>query len=198
MLSQFFDRHTELLNQATAAIHKRGYWSAFAEMPSPKAYGDTANDNGKLAFEAYRNRLFDFGQPGNAGQTGQEASPFGIDLGITYNKSDLNALFPLIHEATRAWRNAGPEAWVGVALESLNRLNKRSFEIAYAVMHTSSKLRDDSCCSTSKPVPSDIRMSISTSCGIVVSISCTLLSTLPAVPASFSSGANCCIKSFMT
>jgi phenylacetic acid degradation protein paaN len=136
MSSQFFDRHAELLNQATAAIHKRGYWSAFAEMPSPKAYGETANDNGKLAFEAYRNRLFGFGQPGNAGQTGQESSPFGIDLGVTYNKSDLNALFPPIHEATRAWRNAGPEAWVGVALESLNRLNKRSFEIAYAVMHT--------------------------------------------------------------
>jgi phenylacetic acid degradation protein paaN len=136
MSSQFFDRHAELLNQATAAIHKRGYWSAFAEMPSPKTYGETANDDGKRALEAHKDRLFDLRQPGDAGPTGQEASPFGIDLGITYNKSDLNALFPAIHEATLAWRNAGPETWAGVALESLNRLNKRSFEIAYAVMHT--------------------------------------------------------------
>jgi phenylacetic acid degradation protein paaN len=136
MSSQFFDRHTELLNQATEAIHKRGYWSAFSEMPSPKAYGETANDDGKLAFEAHKHRLFDLAQPGNAGPTGEEASPFGIDLGITYNRSDLNALFPAIHDATRAWRDAGPETWAGVALESLNRLNKRSFEIAYAVMHT--------------------------------------------------------------
>jgi phenylacetic acid degradation protein paaN len=136
MSSQFFDRHTELLNQATEAIHKRSYWSAFSEMPSPKAYGETANNDGKLAFEAHKNRLFDLGQPGNAGPTGEEASPFGVDLDITYNKSDLNALFPAIHEATRAWRDAGPETWVGVALESLTRLNKRSFEIAYAVMHT--------------------------------------------------------------
>jgi phenylacetic acid degradation protein paaN len=136
MSPQFFDRHAELLNQAISAIHKRGYWSAFAEMPSPKAYGETANDEGKLAFEARKNRLFDLGQPGSTGQTGREVSPFGIDLGITYNKSDLNALFLSIHEATRTWQTAGPEAWVGVALESLNRLNRRSFEIAYAVMHT--------------------------------------------------------------
>jgi phenylacetic acid degradation protein paaN len=136
MSSQFFDRHTELLNQAAEAIHKRGYWSAFSEMPSPKAYGETANNDGKLAFEAHKNRLFDLGQPGNAGLTGEEASPFGVDLDITYNKPDLNVLFPAIHEATRAWRDAGSETWAGVALESLNRLNKRSFEIAYAVMHT--------------------------------------------------------------
>jgi phenylacetic acid degradation protein paaN len=136
MSSEFFERHSQLLNQAIAAIHTRGYWSAFAEMPSPKTYGETANDDGKLAFEAHKNRLFDLDQPGDVGRAGEETSPFGIDLGLTYNKSDLNALFSGIHEATRAWRNAGPEAWVGVALESLNRLNKRSFEIAYAVMHT--------------------------------------------------------------
>jgi phenylacetic acid degradation protein paaN len=136
MSPQFFDRHSELLNQATAAIQKRGYWSAFAEMPSPKAYGETANSDGKSAFEAHHNRLFDLGQPRGVGHAGQEVSPFGIDLGTTYNKSDLKVLFPAIHEAAEAWRSAGPEVWVGVALESLTRLNKRSFEIAYSVMHT--------------------------------------------------------------
>ncbi|MBV9406228.1 MAG: phenylacetic acid degradation protein PaaN, partial [Acidobacteriaceae bacterium] len=39
-------------------------------------------------------------------------------------------------KAAMAWRRAGPETWCGVALEILTRLNKRSFEIAYAVMHT--------------------------------------------------------------
>jgi phenylacetic acid degradation protein paaN len=136
MSSQFFDRHSELLNQATAAIQKRGYWSAFAEMPSPKAYGEAANSDGKLAFEAHHNKLFDLSQPGGVGHTGQEVSPFGIDLGTTYGKSDLNALFPAINEAAQGWRAAGPEVWVGVALEALTRLNKRSFEIAYSVMHT--------------------------------------------------------------
>ena len=94
MSSQFFDRHSELLNQATVAIQKRGYWSAFAEMPSPKAYGETANSDGKLAFEAHHNKLFNLSQPGGVDHTGQEVSPFGIDLGTTYGKSDLNVLFP--------------------------------------------------------------------------------------------------------
>jgi len=132
----FFDQHSELLNQATTAIRQRGYWSAFAEMPSPKAYGETANNDGKLAFEAHHHKTFDVGQPGNVGQTKGEVSPFGIDLDTTYNKSDLGVLFPAIHQAAKQWQDAGPEAWVGVALESLVRLNKRSFEIAYSVMHT--------------------------------------------------------------
>jgi phenylacetic acid degradation protein paaN len=136
MSSEFFDRHAELLGQATKAIQQRGYWSPFAEMPSPKAYGETANNDGKLAFESHQNKIFNIGQPGSVGQTRKEVSPFGIDLNTTYNKSDLNVLFPAIHEAARAWRAAGPEVWVGVALESLIRLNKRSFEIAYSVMHT--------------------------------------------------------------
>jgi phenylacetic acid degradation protein paaN len=136
MSSDFFDRHAELLGQATKAIQQRGYWSPFAEMPSPKAYGETANNDGKLAFESHQNKLFNIGQPGSVGQTRKEVSPFGIDLNTTYNKSDLDVLFPAIHEAAKAWRAAGPEVWVGVALESLIRLNKRSFEIAYSVMHT--------------------------------------------------------------
>src|SRR6202453_4219332 len=136
MSSEFFDRHSELLHQATTAIQQRGYWSAFAETPSPKAYGETANGDGKLAFEARQHKLFDLGQPGISGQTEKEVSPFGIDLNTTYNKSDLNVLFPAIHQAALTWRDAGPETWVGVALESLMRLNKKSFEIAYSVMHT--------------------------------------------------------------
>jgi phenylacetic acid degradation protein paaN len=41
-----------------------------------------------------------------------------------------------IETAQRSWRKAGPEAWVGVSLEILDRINKASFEIANAVMHT--------------------------------------------------------------
>jgi phenylacetic acid degradation protein paaN len=136
MSSQFFDRHSELLKQATNAIQQRGYWSAFAEMPSPKAYGETANNDGKTAFEAHLHKNFDLGQPGSGSHVGKELSPFGIGLDTTYNSSDLSVLFPAIQEASKSWREAGAEAWVGVALESLARLNKKSFEVAYSVMHT--------------------------------------------------------------
>ncbi len=136
MSENLFSRHQELLEKAVDAINKRGYWSAFAEMPSPKVYGETANDEGKKAFEARLHKLFALEQPGTVGQVGKEESPFGIDLGITYPKADLDVLFPAIENAAAGWRSAGPEVWVGVALETLVRLNKRSFELAYAVMHT--------------------------------------------------------------
>ncbi|HTN65809.1 MAG TPA: phenylacetic acid degradation protein PaaN [Burkholderiaceae bacterium] len=136
MPAPFFERHRPLLDQAAESIVTRGYWSAYAEMPSPKVYGDTANDEGKAAFDALLEKPFALEQAATVDRVGQEASPYGFDLGITYPKADPDALFAAIEAASPAWRKAGPEAWVGVSLEILQRLNKRSFEIAYAVMHT--------------------------------------------------------------
>jgi phenylacetic acid degradation protein paaN len=131
-----FARHQGVLDRAIQAIADRGYWSPFVEMPSPKVYGETANDNGKAAFEARLNKPFGLNQAGTIGQTGKETSPYGFELGITYPKADLDQLFAAVNQALPAWRKAGPEAWVGVSLEILQRLNKKSFEIANAVMHT--------------------------------------------------------------
>ncbi|MBV9503151.1 MAG: phenylacetic acid degradation protein PaaN [Acidobacteriaceae bacterium] len=136
MPENFFARHQPLLKQAVAAIQTRGYWSPFSEMPSPKAYGETANDEGKKAFDALLHKPFPLDQPGTTGKTGREESPFGFELGITYPKVNLDDLIPAVQRAEAAWRNAGPETWTGIALESLVRLNKKSFEMAYAVMHT--------------------------------------------------------------
>ncbi|SOY60817.1 phenylacetic acid degradation protein PaaN [Cupriavidus taiwanensis] len=136
MSHPFFERHQALLEQATQAIATRGYWSPFAEMPSPKVYGETANADGKAAFEARLNQPFALSQPGTVGQAGKEVSPYGPELGITYPRPDLDQLFAGVAQGMPAWRKAGPEAWVGVSLEILQRLNRRSFEIAYAVMHT--------------------------------------------------------------
>ena len=136
MPENFFDRHKQLLEKAVEMIHTRGYWSPFPEMPSPKAYGESANEDGKRAFEHQLHKPFTLEQPGTIGQVGKEGAPFGVELGITYPKADLDVLFPAIQQAVASWRNAGPETWAGVALETLVRLNKRSFEMAYAVMHT--------------------------------------------------------------
>ena len=67
---------------------------------------------------------------------GTEKSPFGITLGVTYPKSDLDALLAAASRAEDQWRKAGPEAWAGVCLEIIARLNRASFLIANAVMHT--------------------------------------------------------------
>jgi len=131
-----FERHKALLDQALQAIAERGYWSAFPESPSPKVYGEGAADAGKAAFEALLNKPFPLTLPGADGTVGAERSPYGLSLGMTYPKVDLDTLFAAIAKAESAWRKAGPEAWVGVSLEILVRINKRSFEIAHAVMHT--------------------------------------------------------------
>jgi phenylacetic acid degradation protein paaN len=105
-------------------------------MPSGKVYGETANDDGKRAFQARLKKLFPLDEPGITGQIGTEVSPYGIPLEIRYPKVDLDGLFSGIHAAARSWQSAEPEIWIGVALEILHRLNRHSFEIAYAVMHT--------------------------------------------------------------
>ncbi|TMI04690.1 MAG: phenylacetic acid degradation protein PaaN [Betaproteobacteria bacterium] len=136
MSNPLFERHQALLDQALRAIAERGYWSAFPESPSPKVYGEGAAEAGKAAFEALQNKPFPLTLPGAEGTIGAERSPYGFPLGITYPKVGLDALFAAIAKAEPAWRKAGPEAWVGVSLEILARINKRSFEIAHAVMHT--------------------------------------------------------------
>ncbi|GAB2877542.1 phenylacetic acid degradation protein PaaN [Paraburkholderia jirisanensis] len=125
-----------MLQKALAAIETRGYWSPFPEMPSPKVYGQTAGADGEAAFKAQLNRTFELDQPTTGETVGAERSPFGFQLGIRYPKSDPAALIGAAENARRAWREAGPEAWVGVSLEILARLNLASFEIGHAVMHT--------------------------------------------------------------
>ena len=136
MAEGFFQKHKQTLEQAVDAIQKRGYWSPFPELPSPKIYGESASEDGKKAFEARLHKPFSLDQPGTIGTVGAEESPFGLELGITYPKSNLDVLLAAVQNAATRWRNAGPETWVGVALETLARLNKRSFEMAHAVMHT--------------------------------------------------------------
>ncbi|HEY4073968.1 MAG TPA: phenylacetic acid degradation protein PaaN [Herbaspirillum sp.] len=136
----FFERHQALLQRAVQAIAERGYWSPFSEMPSPRVYGETAADEGKAAFEARLNKNFPVPAPlpgaAAAVYTGDEISPFGFKLGVRYPTADLDALLHRVAAAAVDWRRAGPEVWAGVSLEILDRLNKRSFEMAHAVMHT--------------------------------------------------------------
>ncbi len=136
MSNPLFEKHRATLERALAAIAERGYWSPYPESASPRNYGEGAAEAGKAAYDALLGKPFPLAQPATAGQVGSERSPFGISLGITYPRADLDALFAAIGNAQQEWRKAGPEAWVGVCLEILDRINKQSFVIANAVMHT--------------------------------------------------------------
>ena len=136
-MTAFAAAHRETLDRALAAVADRGYWSAYPESPSPRVYGETAAADGLAAYQAHLGHPFELDQPGTVGQVGAERSPYGPELGVTYPRADLDVLLTAAQEAMPAWRDAGPEVRAGVGVEIIDRINKRSFEIANAVMHTS-------------------------------------------------------------
>lgn len=131
---EFAERHRATLDAALNALRDRGYWTPYPELP--KAYGEDADAEGRAAFEKYLRAEFPLAQAGTNGQVGGERSPYGFDLGVTYPHSDVDALFAAMTAAMPDWRDAGPDLRAGVCLEILDRLNRRSAEIGYAVMHT--------------------------------------------------------------
>ena len=140
--AELFAQHESILQRALTAIRERSYWSAYSE--NLKAYGNPeAADGtqsaaeGKAAFDAYLGKPFALEQVGTNGEVPGERSPYGIELGISYPHVDVDALLEAAQQAIPAWRDAGPDARAGIAIEILNRINARSHEFAQAVMHTS-------------------------------------------------------------
>jgi phenylacetic acid degradation protein paaN len=127
--------HRDTLDGALTAIRERAYWSRYPE--SLKAYGESANADGRAAFEGYLGKPFPLEQPATDGEVSGERSPYGFELSISYPHADAAALLSAMEAAMPAWRDASPATRAGVCIEILDRINKRSFEIAYAVMHTS-------------------------------------------------------------
>ncbi|MGE3181428.1 MAG: phenylacetic acid degradation protein PaaN [Phycisphaerae bacterium] len=135
MSQALFDKHRETLDKATNAIKTREYFSAFPEVPSGKIYGETAKDDGLKAFRERSGHTYNL-QPGGSGTVGDEKSPYGVDLNVKYPKLSVDDAVKAAKAAMPKWRDASVETRVGVCLEILKRLNARSFELAFAVMHT--------------------------------------------------------------
>ncbi|EAR22919.1 phenylacetic acid degradation protein PaaN [Nitrococcus mobilis] len=136
MSQEFFTKHRATLEQAIEITRCRDYWSPYPEVPSGKIYGEAAAAAGQAAFEGRLHQRFVLQQPGSVADVGDEVSPYGFGLGVRYPKTELDQLLPAMQASLPAWRDAGAEARAGVCLEILARLNKRSFEMAQAVMHT--------------------------------------------------------------
>lgn len=135
-MEDLFGRHRGLLETAVKALSDRGFWSPFPEVPSGKIYGETAKDDGEASFKALLGTKFELpGHPEDR-RVGSEVSPWGPDLQILYPATDAAKLVSASKAAGDAWADASAELRVGVCLEILSRLNRMSFEIANAVMHT--------------------------------------------------------------
>lgn len=136
-MATLFETHRALLERAVAATAERGYWSPFPEVPSGRIYGETAREDGEAAFRARIGQPFALpGHPAGQGSVGAERSPYGLALDIGYPDAGVDALVAASQVAGKAWASAPIEQRVGVCLEILTRLNRRSFEIGNAVMHT--------------------------------------------------------------
>ncbi len=136
MTHPLFEKHRATLDGALQAIATRGYWSPYAEMPSPKVYGETAAADGKAAFDAHLNADFALDQPGQTGWGGREASPYGVALNVRYPVCDPEALVAAAQAAMPGWQALGAAGRTGVCLEILHRLHRQSFEMGHAVMMT--------------------------------------------------------------
>ena len=136
MSETFFDKHRETLERAIEASRTREFWSPYPEVPSGRIYGEDAAAAGESAFKARLDKPFALELPGAHGTVGEEVSPYGFRLGIGYPRVNTDTLTAAMLDSLPAWRDAGPKARAGVCLEILERLNRRSFEMAHAVMHT--------------------------------------------------------------
>lgn len=135
-MTDHFARHRRMLEDAVQALHSRGFWTPFPEVPSGKFYGDTAKADGEAAYAALLGQ--DFTLPGHPEQRrlGAEVSPWGDSLRITYPVAAAPVLITAAQAAADSLAAASVETRVGACLEILSRLNRISFLLGHATMHT--------------------------------------------------------------
>jgi hypothetical protein len=102
------DKHRAVLDGALAAIADRGFWSPYPEQPSPKNYGETANDAGKQAVQALFGKRFELDQPGVTDWTSCDRSPYGVALDVQYPACEVEALIAAASTAAPAcaWKSS--------------------------------------------------------------------------------------------
>lgn len=135
-MPQFFDRNRALLDGALQAMKTREFWTPFPEIPSGKIYGETAREDGEAAFSALIGKPFDIPGHPEENRLGGEQSPWGLELGFTYPAASVETLIAASREAFHSWSETRVEIRIGVLLEAISRLNKMSFLIGHATVHT--------------------------------------------------------------
>jgi phenylacetic acid degradation protein paaN len=137
--SPLIEAHRQALQEGRDALASRGYFSRYPESPSPRVYGEHAAADGIAAFEAHLTSEFSAlaGQPTDGTFAGSEVSPYGPSLRVRYPRLDLDAAMAAATSAMPAWRDAGALTRAAVCVEIIDAINRRSFEIANSVMHTS-------------------------------------------------------------
>lgn len=134
----YIDKHRATLDRAIEALHTRTFYAAFPEHPAPAVYGETADADGQAKFKASLGKKFEELKQSMADSwQGQEESPYLQEpLNIQYPTFTVSNLISRASTAFNQWRKVDVDTRTGILMESLERIRKRFFEIAYATMHT--------------------------------------------------------------
>ncbi|MDN4166582.1 phenylacetic acid degradation protein PaaN [Cytophagales bacterium LB-30] len=133
-----YTKHKDIIENAVKAMHERVFWAQFPENPSPKIYGETADEEGRKKFEASLNKNFqELRQAEADAWLGVEESPYTQQgLNIKYPAFSVEKLIDRGTHGFNQWRKVNYKERAGLLVETLERMKNRFFEIAYATMHT--------------------------------------------------------------
>ncbi len=131
-----FKKHNETLNKALREIKNRSYYAAYFEIPSSKVYGQGVKELANKSFKKQLNNKFEIKGLESKKYIGNEKSPYGFNLGITYPSLSTDILVKRSKKAMNEWKKISLNEKTGICLEILDKINKKSFDMANAVMHT--------------------------------------------------------------
>jgi len=136
-IADLCNQHRQTLDNAVTANQERTFHAHWPEPPSGKIYGETANADGEARFNAQLNNPFTrLLQGASDSMVGEEASPYGFDLGVTYPYADVDQLIDRAQVAAPSWQLLSAEERGAVLIEALEQASKHFFEIGYATQHT--------------------------------------------------------------
>ncbi|MCS6790945.1 MAG: phenylacetic acid degradation protein PaaN [Bacteroidia bacterium] len=134
--ASLWEKHKNRLEEARKAWRERKFWYAFPEDPSQ--YDSALAQQGEADFKAQLSRPFDrLRQPGKKWVISDEVSPYTQEpLGISYPQADPQEAIELAQKALSIWRWVPWTERLGILMESVERFQRRFFEVAHATLHT--------------------------------------------------------------
>ncbi len=131
-----FEKHKLLVDNAIRAIHDRGYYTAYAELP--KAYPEDSLAKASGGYNNYLSNKFELpAQGAPLGWAGDEVSPYTQEpLDVRYPIYKTDDVIERAGTAFYSWRKTTPAERTGLLIESLGKIKEHFFEIALATQHT--------------------------------------------------------------
>lgn len=125
-----------MIDQKYIDAFKNRSFSSFYE-ENPRRYDENRAEEGMKAYEAHLNNPFSGMSHSAERNTGSEQSPFtGERLGVSYPNIPIDTIIQQANKSKSGLAKLSIEDRFTMLKDSLDQLEKRFFELAYATMHT--------------------------------------------------------------